>query len=712
MLLRAPSPRSTRLPLRLVGPSPIIRGQGNERRFRVSKETPAKEIQRLRDELRHHNYLYYVVGRTNISDQEYDRLFDRLVALEAEHPEQDDPNSPTRRVGGTPLDAFRTVKHRVPMLSMEKSYEAGDVRDWLERIQRRLPEEAFRFLVDPKIDGVAVGLRYERGELVLAVTRGDGVQGDDITNNVRTIGTIPLRLRGTPPEILEIRGEIYMTRAVFDSINQRIVGEGSEPYKNPRNLTAGSLKSLDSAVVAKRHLSFLMHGLGEIVGNELKQCSELYDAAESFGVPASKHRRLCASIDEVLSYIDDFAETRQAMDYDTDGVVVKVDDLGQQAQLGVRSRSPRWCMAFKYDTEQAETWLRAVNFQIGKTGAITPRATMEPVELAGTTVTHASLHNFDEIARKDIRLGDRIIVEKAGEIIPYVVRSLPERRSGEEQVIRPPNECPSCGAPTRRNENEVVLRCSNAACPARLRASLRHFASRRALDIEGLGEKLVDQLVDGALVKSSADLFRLSLEQLLPLERMGQRKAEKFLAALESSKAAGLGRLLNALNIPHVGESVAGMLAARYRSMAALRETDEESFAAAENLGPIMARELSAWFADLDNAALLDDLAALGLAMDEAGPELVTKEGESGLSETALAGLSVVVTGKLLRRTRDEIHALIAAAGGKASKSISKKTGLLVAGAKAGSKLAKAEKLGVEVISEDELYERIGLRLD
>lgn len=680
----------------------------------MDKAEAKAEIERLRKEIHHHNYLYYMVGQPEVSDREFDRMLDRLIELEREHPEFDDPNSPSVRVGGTVLEGFETVAHEIPMLSIDKSYEAKDIEDWLKRLAKKLPGEDFRFYCDPKIDGVAVSLRYEGGALVRGVTRGDGVHGDDITANVRMIGSIPLELRGDAPDVVEVRGEIYMTRPVFESINAAITKDGAEPYKNPRNLTAGTLKSLDSKVVSRRKLSFQVHGLGVLEGAEFESHEAFVKTAREWGMPAGEHASPGETIDEIMGYINEFEEVRTTLDYDTDGVVIRVNSFARQQKLGTTSKAPRWAIAYKYSTEQGESRLLSVDFQVGKTGAITPRATMEPVDLVGTTVTHATLHNFDEIRRKDIRLGDVIVVEKAGEIIPYVVRSVAERRTGDEREIVEPAECPCCGAATERTEDQVVLRCPNLSCPDRLRAALRHFSGRRAMDIEGLGDKLIDQLVAGKMVTSFEDLYRLEADRLLELERMGKRKAEKLLEAIETSKSRGLGRLLNALCIPHVGESVAKLLARTFGSMDALRAATEDSLAEVEKIGPIMAREIVAWFAREDNLAVVEALAEAGVVMEGGAPkpEAVLKEGEEGLDAAALAGLKVVVTGTLERRTRDEVHALIEAAGGEVAKSVSKKTGLLVAGAKAGSKLAKAEKLGVEVISEDDLYTRLGLGVD
>lgn len=674
-----------------------------------------QEILSLREKVNHHNHLYYVLGKSEITDQQFDRMLDRLQELEDKHPEYDDPNSPTRRVGGSVLDNFKTVKHNVAMLSVDKSYNAKDIKDWLTRIGKILPGQKFRFYVDPKLDGVAAGLRYEKGKLVLGVTRGDGVQGDDITNNLRTVGSVPLTLKSDKknpiPDVLEVRGEVYMTHGVFAGINEQIAKEGGDLYKNPRNLTAGTLKSLDSKVVASRKLSFSMHGTGEIKGAKWETHTDFVKSATTWGLPQSPLSKVCNTVEEVMTYLTDFEKTRRTLDYDTDGVVIRVDNYSQQTKLGRTAKAPRWAIAFKYATEQAETVIHSVDFFVGKQGAITPRANMNPVELAGTTVSHASLHNFDEIARKDIRLGDHVIVEKAGEIIPYVVCSLPEKRTGKETQLLPPEKCPNCDAATTRKEGEAVLRCTNIRCSERVSRSLEHFASRRAMDIEGLGTKLIDQLVSKELVSSFVDLYTLTEEQVTKLERMGKKSAKNVIAAIENSKTRGLGKFLYALCITHVGQTVAKLLADTYGSLDKLAEQTEEKLAEVDGIGDVMAEEIVAWFEDEENQQLIAALKEQGILMEKATVEVgpVTQEGEGELKSDVLKGMSVVVTGKLTKRSRDEVHALIEAAGGKASKSISKKTHLLVAGEKAGSKLAKAEKLGVKVISEQDLYDQLGL---
>ncbi len=656
-----------------------------------------EEVERLRRELARHDHLYYVLAQPTISDQEYDRLFRRLRDLEQQHPELADPSSPTQRVGGAPLDAFHTIAHAKPMLSLDNTYQQEEVREFDRRVRKLLGSgEVFRYCVDPKIDGVACSLRYERGLLVLAATRGDGVRGDDITQNVRTIRDVPLRLHGdAPPDVLEVRGEVYMPKDVFARINKARIDAGEEPYQNPRNLTAGTLKLLDSRQVARRGLRFLPHGIGVVEGLEVTTYSQFVARCQAFGFADGAQCRVCEDVDGVLEVIEEFEAVRHDLPYEVDGMVIRVDDEQQRARLGATSHHPRGMIAYKYAAEQGTTKLRAVEVGIGKTGQLTPVAVLEPVRLAGTTVSRASLHNYEEVARKDIRVGDMVVVEKAGEIIPYVVRSLPEARTGEERAIEPPQVCPSCGAPVRKREGEVAISCPNRACPDVLRGVLRHFASRRAMDIEGLGEKLVDQLVDKGLVRSVADLYRLNLERLTSLERMGKKSSLNLLASIEASKQQGLGRLLHALPIPHLGESTGRDLAARAQHLDALLDKDGPALEREFKLGPVVGADVAAWLADPDNRALIEELRQLGVSFAARQP----RRAAAG----ALSGKVFVITGTLPRRSRDAAKAAIEAAGGKVTGSISGKTDYLLCGEKAGSKLAKAQALGVAVLDEDAL---------
>jgi DNA ligase (NAD+) len=659
----------------------------------VAKSVKA-EVEALRREVARHDYLYYVLDKPEIPDSEYDRLFQRLSELERKHPELDDPCSPTHRVGGAPLVGFAQVEHSPAMLSLDKTYDAAEVRAFDARVREALGDD-FAYFVDPKVDGVACSLRYEQGALVRAATRGDGVRGDDITQNVRTIRDVPLRLQGDDvPAVLEVRGEVYLPRATFAKINEQRAKEGEEEFQNARNAAAGTLKLLDSKTVATRGLRFMPHGVGETKG--LGRYSALLERCRAWGFAINPHGKACQDVDQVLAYLSDFEGKRAGLPYEVDGAVIKVDDYGQMAELGATAHHPRGMIAYKYAAEQGTTRLEGLEVGVGKTGALTPVALLAPVRLAGTTVSRASLHNYDEVARKDIRLGDLVVVEKAGEIIPYVVRSLPEQRTGAETKIEPPATCPSCGTKPARHEGEVAIYCPNRACPDVLRGLLRYYASRRAMDIEGLGEKLVDQLVDKQLVTSVADLYQLGEEALLALPRMGKKSAQNLLAGIEASKTRGLARLLNALSIPGLGEATAKEIAARAGSIQALMKKDAATLEAELELGPVLAAEVAAWFADAGNLDLIRELAAQGVVMSQ-------EKKAAPAGGASFAGKTFVITGTLPRRSREECQAVIEAAGGKVAGSVSKKTDFLVAGEKAGSKLTKAQELGIAIIDEDAL---------
>ena len=663
------------------------------------KADPRERVAWLRREIARHDHLYYVLAAPEISDQEYDRLFQELKGLEREHPELQDPSSPTQRVGGAPLDEFRAVEHRVPMLSLDNTYSAADVREFHGRIVKGLGRsEGWSYWVDPKVDGVSCLVRWERGKLVLGATRGDGVRGDDITQNVKTIRDLPLHLDDPhPPEVVELRGEVYMPVATFQKLNEERRRQGEQEYQNPRNTTAGTLKLLDSKQVARRGLRFTPHGHGELVGWKPATHEELLQRCRAWGLKVDGRGERCDSIEAVLEKIETFEGERHDLPYEVDGMVLRVNEAALFEQLGTTSHHPRGAIAYKYQAEQGVTKLLGVEIHPGKTGTLTPTALLEPVRLAGTTVSRASLHNFEEVARKDIRVGDHVVVEKAGEIIPYVIKSLPERRTGQETAITPPAACPVCGTKVAQDEGAVAVYCPNRACPEVLRGQLRHFASRRAMDVEGLGETLVDQLVQEKLCRSVADLFRLGQERVERLERMGRKSTENLLQGIAAAKDRGLARLLHALTIPHVGETVAREIARRAKSMdALLRLQGAGDFERELKLGPVVSQNVAAWFADAANRALIEELRGLGLRLDEPEPA-------QGAGSSALAGKVFVITGTLPRRSRDEAKAVIEAAGGKVTGSVSKKTDFLLAGEKAGSKLDKASELGVKVIDEDTL---------
>ncbi len=671
--------------------------------------------QRHRDlcrQIERHNRLYYVEARPEISDREYDELLKKLERLEAEHPELVTPDSPTQRVGGEPIEGFRTVEHAVPMLSIDNTYSIDELRAWHQRVVKGLDgDDGVDLALEPKIDGVAVSLRYEDGRLVRAVTRGDGRQGDEITANVRTIRAIPLRLHtddgdDPPPDVLEARGEIYMTNAEFARINEARKEAGEETFANPRNFTAGTLKQKDPRIVAKRTLLFCAHGRGQVEPPRYAAHHELLEALRRYGVPTNPHSAFVSTFDEVWDYIERFEKQRGELGYGTDGVVVKVDRYDLQEKLGVRSRSPRWCIAYKYAAEQAVTKLLSVEWQVGKTGRLTPRATMEPVFVAGTTVQHATLHNADEIERKDVRVGDTVVIEKAGEIIPQVVGVEKSKRPKSAEPIEPPEKCPSCGERVVRHEDEVDLRCINPECPAQLRERLIWFAGRDQMDIEGLGEKMIIQLIDAGLIGTFGDIFELKdrRDELLKLERMGEKKADNLIEGIEQSKSRGLTRVLAGLGIRHVGAKAASLLAREFGDIDALLDASQEQIAAIDEIGPITAESVYTFLHSEAGQRVIDELRQAGVKLHEDRPATAPA------ADSPLAGKTVVITGSFEGFDRKGLTERLEALGARVTGSVSKSTDLVVAGDKPGSKLDKAEQLGVEVWDADRLTDVLGQR--
>jgi len=681
--------------------------------------TPKQEIAGLREQIRRHDYLYYVEARPIISDQQYDRLFARLKELEVAHPELITTDSPTQRVAGEPLEGFEHVTHAVPMLSIDNTYNEADLREFDGRVAKGLEGDEYEYLVDPKVDGVSASLRYEDGVLVLGATRGDGRTGDDITTNVRTIRAIPLKLRGKDrPQVLEVRGEVYWPRNSFEAHNKKREKDGLEPFANPRNATTGTLKSLDSKAIADRGLSFVAHGFGEIVGADQSRdhkgavhfdtAAALFKAFRRWGIPVSPYEKVCKNIDQVVRLVEAWDQQRRAIGYETDGLVVKVNRLDQRDTLGATSRYPRWCIAYKYAAEQAESVLEGVDFQVGKLGTITPRAVMAPVQLSGTTVRHASLHNFDQVERLDVRLGDTVVVEKAGEIIPQVVRVMMEKRPKGAKKIIPPARCPVCKGDVAKDEGGVYVRCINPSCEAQIKERLKYFCGRNQMDIEGAGEALIEQLVDIGYVHQFADLFALSevREDLLgadrlvgagevrrpKLERMGEKSIDNLLAAIEHSKKQPLSRVLAALNIRHVGGSSAELIANHFGEIQRITEASVEDLQEVDGVGPEMAESIRTFFDSDAGRKVWQDLRDAGVNMKQ--PKTRAK------GDQPLAGKTIVVTGTLENFSRNEIEKLIKQLGGKTTGSISKKTDYVVAGDKAGSKLDKADKLGVKVLNE------------
>lgn len=662
---------------------------------------PKQEIAGLREEIRHHDQKYYVEAAPEISDLEYDRLLSRLKKLEADNPELVTPDSPTQRIGDQPVEHLPQVEHRVPMLSIDNTYSIEELREFGARTARLLEDESIEWVVELKIDGVAVAIIYEDGVLTRALTRGNGVVGDDITHNVRTVADVPLRLVGDDvPPVLEVRGEVYMTNSDLVKLNETQKQKGEPPFANTRNVTAGSIRVLDPRICAERRLRVFCHGIGHCEGLKSTSHAEFLEEIGSYGLPPTPMVESFPTFGTAVKHCDEIIERLHELDFEVDGLVLKVNQFEQRERLGARSKSPRWLVAYKWEKYEAATRLNAINVQVGKTGAITPVAELEPVQLAGTTVSRASLHNADEIERKDIRVGDVVIVEKAGKIIPHVVRVEKHERKTDPPKYKFPRKCPECSTEVVKDEGGVYIRCPNFQCPAQLKERIRYYASRNCMDIEGLGDKLVDQLVENDLVSGYGDLYRLTLERLLPLERMGKKSAENLLAGIEASKGRGLARLLNALSIRHVGGRVSAVLAESFGSMDELEKATVEQLAEINEIGEIIAESVYDFLHSEHGASAVAELRELGV-----DTETPKKEDDAG--EAVFAGKTFVVTGTLSKYTRDQVHELIERHGGRASSSVSGKTDYLLAGGKAGSKLAKAEKLGVSVISETDFEQMI-----
>ena len=659
----------------------------------------ASEIAQLREEIRRHDRKYYVEAAPEISDTEYDRLMDRLKKLEGEHPELVVPDSPTRRIGDRPVEGLQSVEHRVPMLSIENTYSLDELKKYGERVTKLLPGESVEWVVELKVDGVAASLIYEDGLLTHGVTRGNGRTGDDITHNVRTIKDIPLRLLGEGfPPLLEVRGEIYMANSDLVLLNEAQQRKGEPPFANTRNVTAGSVRQLDARVCAGRRLRFFCHGVGDTSGLTAQTHVEFLDEIRGYGLSPTPKVDCFPSFEAAVDHCEELIERLHELDFEIDGLVLKVNRFEQRRRLGNTSKSPRWVIAYKFEKYEAITRLLDIRVQIGKTGAITPVADLEPVELAGTTVSRASLHNADEIERKDVRIGDVVVVEKAGKIIPHIVRVEKHLRQDATLKIKKfafPTECPECEQKLVKDEGGVYIRCPNLQCSAQVKERIRYFAGRNAMDIEGLGDKLIDQLVNAKLVGNYGDLYRLEGRQdrLLSLERMGRRSVDNLLDGIDASKNRGLARLINALTIRHVGARVAAVLAERFGSMDALVNATVEQLSETNEIGPIIAQSVCDFLHSQFGSETIADLKSLGVQMKSVA-------GVGG--PRVLEGKTLVVTGTLQKYGRDEIKELITRHGGRAASSVSKKTDYLVAGEKAGSKLAKAEELGVSVITEEE----------
>ncbi|HAG07710.1 MAG: DNA ligase [Clostridia bacterium 62_21] len=669
-------------------------------------ETAKKRVEELRREIEHHNYLYYVLDAPVISDAEFDALMRELEALERRFPELVTPESPTQRVGGRPREGFATLAHLTPMLSLANAFDEDEVRDFDRRVKSALPGETVDYVVEMKIDGLAVSLVYEDGLFRRGATRGDGEVGEDITANLKTIRSIPLRLLQPAPPVLEVRGEVFMPKEAFARLNEARDAAGEPPFANPRNAAAGSVRQLDPRVTAGRKLDIFIYGVGFAEGAPVRTHSEALAWLKALGFKVNKHWRLCENIEQVLEVCRYWQEKRFDLPYAVDGLVVKVDAFAQQERLGATMKSPRWAVAYKFPPEEAVTVIEDIIVRVGRTGVLTPTAVFAPVRLAGTTVTRATLHNEDIIRERDIRVGDHVVVYKAGEIIPEVLRSLPGKRTGKELPFKMPAHCPACGARVIRLPGEVAVRCPNIACPARLRESLLHYGSRNAMDIDGLGPAIVDQLLDRGLVRDVADLYRLRVEDLVPLPRMGRKSSQNLVEAIARSKERGLERLIFALGIRHVGERAAKLLAARFGSLDRLAEATEEELTAIPDIGPKIAASIRDFFATPENRRVVDRLVAAGVN---------TRAAAAAAGPQTLAGKTFVLTGALERLTRDEAREIIESLGGRVTSGVSRRTDYVVVGANPGSKYDRAVELirsgthpDLKILREDEFMRLVG----
>lgn len=676
----------------------------------------AQQIKDLRKQITHHDRLYYVDAKPQISDRQYDRLIQQLAELEAKQPHLVTADSPTQRVGGEPISGFETVAHSRPMYSIDNTYDHDELRAWHERVVKGLNDQPIEYIVEPKIDGVAVSLRYQAGLLVQAVTRGDGQRGDDITANVRTIRSVPLSLSATashqPSAVLEVRGEIFMTNEEFERINTLRRDDGEETYANPRNFTAGTLKQLDPKIAAQRRLHFLAHGRGQLEPDHYATQSELLVAMRQLGIPTNEHTKSCTGIDKVIETITSFETQRRELGYGVDGMVVKVDRYDLQDKLGFTSKAPRWCIAYKYAAEQAVTRLTSVDWQVGKTGKLTPRATMDPVFLAGTTVSHATLHNADEIERKDIRLGDTVVIEKAGEIIPQVVLVVKDQRPKNARKITPPELCPSCAKPVVSEEGEVAHRCVNPECPAQFREKMIWFAGRDQMDIEGLGEKVIHQLADAGLLNNFGNIYQLKdhTGQVVNLERMGETKVDNLINAIEASKSRGLQRVLAGLGIRHVGGRASQILSENFGNIDNLTAATEDQISEFEvdseksGIGPEIAKSLYQFLHSDAGQRVIEELkgAQVNLTVLKQSPS------SAKASNLPFKGKTIVLTGTLENYDRKALSQKLESLGAKITSSVSSNTDLVVAGAGPGRKLDKARTLGIETWDETRLIAALG----
>jgi DNA ligase (NAD+) len=656
-----------------------------------------QRVEALRNEIKKHDHHYYVLDDPLITDQEYDSLIRELERLEGEFPELITLDSPTQRVGGASLEQFSTVKHSTPLFSLSNAFEDGELRDFDRRV-RQLSAVEVDYVVEPKIDGLSVVLTYENGDFVLGATRGDGIKGEDITENLRAVRLLPMRLSRELPRLV-VRGEAFMPKKAFERLNEQRDLKGEPPFANPRNAAAGSLRQLDPRVTASRTLGVFCYQVLECEGDEIRTQQDALQLLKELGFSVQEESKHCPSIEEVILYCREWIEKRHTLNYEIDGIVVKVNSLHLHDILGRTAKSPRWAIAFKFPAEQVVTRVKEILIRVGRTGVLTPTAILEPVQVAGVTVSRATLHNEDMIRQKDVRVGDYVVIQRAGDVIPEVVRVLQERRTGEEDVFQMPEHCPVCGSQVLRQEGEVAARCTGIACPAQLKELVIHFVSREAMDVEGMGPALVEQLVDRELIKDPADIYFLSKDDLISLERMGEKSAHNILGALDRSKQRGLAPLLFALGIRHVGIRAAEILAERFGSLTALAQADEDELTSIPEIGPKIAESVAAFFQQEQTGHVLAKLKTAGVKMEQ---ETIVKN-----DELVFAGKVFVLTGTLPHLTRKEAEELIKKHGGKISSGVSKKTDYVLAGSDPGQKYDKAKQLGVPIISEEELEQML-----